>query len=140
LAIRGALLVLALLAGVWLAVGIQDVNSQEDGDAVLAKAQKGSVPSAEVDAALDDYDNARRLSPDETPLIHKGQLLLAAGRGAEARGIALQAVHDEPDSLQAWLFSYAAFSDNHLARKRAKAEILRLNPWFLYVLTRRSPT
>jgi hypothetical protein len=140
LAIRGALVVLALLVGVWLAFGVQSVRLQDQADGVLARAQKGPVPSTEVKVALDDYDKARRLSPDDTPLLQKGRLLLATGDVPAARKIALHAVADEPDSLQAWLYAYAAFDKDQLGRKTAKAEILRLNPWFLYVLTRRSPT
>jgi hypothetical protein len=140
LAIRGALVVLALLAGIWLAFGIRSVRLQDDADGVLAQARQGPVDKTQVTAALDDYDRARRLNPDDTPLIHKGELLLAVGRQPEARKVALHAVADEPDSLQAWIFAYAAFSKDQLGRKTAKAEILRLNPWFLYALTRRSPT
>jgi predicted Zn-dependent protease len=140
LATRGALLVLALLAGVWLAFGIQNVRLTDDADAVLAQARKGPVSAKQVDAAVDDYRKARRLSPDETPLINEGQLLLAAGRQQRAREVALYAAADEPDNLQAWLLAYAAFGNDPHGRASAKAQILKLNPWFLYVLTRRSPT
>ena len=142
LAIRGALLVLALLAGVWLAFGIQSVRLQDDANAVLAQARKGPVSSKQVDAAVDDYQKARRLSPDETPLISEGQLLLAAGRQAEARQIAIRAIQKEPDNLQTWFFAWVAAEAQHdkLGVRTAKRNILQLNPWFLYVLTRRSPT
>lgn len=142
LAIRGALLVLALLAGVWLAFGIESVRLTDDADAVLAQARKGPVSSKQVDAALDDYRKARRLSPDETPLISEGELLLAAGRGAEARQVAIRAIQKEPDNLQTWFFGWVAAEalKNPQGVRTAKAHILKLNPWFLYVLTRRSPT
>jgi predicted Zn-dependent protease len=141
-AIRGVLLVLALLAGVWLAFGIQSVRLTDDADAVLAQARKGPVSAKQVDAAVDDYHKARRLSPDEMPLISEGQLLLATGRQADARQVAIRAIQKEPDNLQTWFFAWVAAEAQHdkLGVRTAKRRILELNPWFLYVLTRRSPT
>jgi predicted Zn-dependent protease len=142
LAIRGALLVLALLAGVWLAFGIQSVLLQDDADAVLAQARKGPVSPKQVDAAVHDYQQARRLSPDQTPLISEGQLLLAAGRRREAQEVSIRAIQEEPDNLQTWFFGWVAAEalKNPQGVRTAKAHILKLNPWFLYVLTRKSPT
>ena len=140
LVVRGALLGLALLAGAWLLVGVRGVRLIDDGDAVIAKAQAGHATPAEIDDALADYARAGRLSPDQTPLVQQGALLLAAGRADQARAKALSATRVEPDNLQAWLLAFAASGDDPEAKRHAKAEILKLNPWFLYVLTRRSPT
>lgn len=142
IAIRVGLVVLALLAGGWLVVGLQSVRLQDDADGVLAQARKGHVDQTQVTAALDDYKKARRLSPDETPLIHEGELLLAVGRNAEAQKVTIQAIEKEPDNLQTWFFGWVAAEamKNEQGVRTAKKKILELNPWFLYVLTRRSPT
>jgi hypothetical protein len=138
-AIRAALVVLALLAVLWLGVGVRDERLQSDADAVLAKARTGPVPPGEVNAAVADYNKAGRLSPDQAPLISQGNLLLAAGRQGDALAVARRATAAEPDNLQAWLLKWQAAYPKTPVKADAKAEVLRLNPWFLYVLTRRSP-
>jgi hypothetical protein len=138
-AIRAALVVLALLVGVWLGFGVRGVRLQSDADAVLAEAQRGPVAPAVVNAALDDYAKAGRLSPDQTPLIHQGELLLEVGRRAEAHDAAARATEVEPDNLQAWFLRWVIAEPKSLEKKVAKRRVLQLNPWFLYALTRRSP-
>ena len=138
-AIRGALVVLALLAGGWLAFGVRGVRLESDADAVLAKTRSGPVSPAVVNAALDDYAKAGRLSPDQTPLIHQGQLLWSAGRRAEAHDVAARATKAEPDNLQAWFLRWVVADPKSLEKKLSKRRVLELNPWFLYELTGRSP-
>jgi hypothetical protein len=130
---------LALLVGGWLAFGVRDVRLESDADAVLARAQDGPVAPAAVNAALDDYAKAARLSPDQTPLIHQGQLLESVGRLAEAQAAAARATEAEPDNLQAWFLRWVVSDPKSLEKKVAKRRVLELNPWFLYALTRRSP-
>jgi tetratricopeptide (TPR) repeat protein len=139
-AIRGALVLLALLAGAYLALGLHQVRLIDDGDAVLAKARAGKVPTAQVDAALDQYDKARKLNPDPTPLIHSAELMLATGRTREANEFLFRALHDEPDNVEAWFAAYVAADGNTFARNLTRRKLLALNPWFLYVLTGRSPS
>lgn len=140
LAVRCALGLLALAVGGYLAFGVRDVRLTEDGDAVLARAKVGQVAPSEVDAALTQYDKASTLNADPTPLIRQGELLLAVGRKDEANQAIIRAIHDEPDNVQAWFLAYVAADGNPPARRLAKAKLLALNPWFLYALTRRSPT
>jgi hypothetical protein len=139
-AIRGALVVLALLVGVWLGFGVRGVRLQSDADAVLAQAQHGPVAPAAVNAALGDYAKAERLSPDQTPLIRRGALLEAVGRRAEAHDAATRATEAEPDNLQAWFLRWVVADPKSLEKKVAKRRVLELNPWFLFALTRRSPS
>jgi hypothetical protein len=138
-AIRGALVVLALLVGVWLGFGVRGVRLQSDADAVLAQAQRGPVAPAAVNAALDDYAKAGRLSPDQTPLIHQGELLESVDRRAEAHAVAVRATDAEPDNLQAWFLRWVVSDPKSLEKKVSKRRVLDLNPWFLYALTGRSP-
>jgi hypothetical protein len=138
-AIRGALVLLALVAGAYLAVGVRNVHLADDGDAVLAQARAGRVPPATVEAALTQYDKASTLNADPTPLIHSAELLLAVGRTRDANELLFRALHDEPDNIEAWSTAYVS-AGNPSARELTKRKLLELNPWFLYVLTGRSPT
>jgi hypothetical protein len=138
-AIRSALVLLALLVGSWLAFGLRSSRLQDDGDAVLASTQFGPVPAAQLKGALDDYAKAGRLSPDQTPLIHQGELLESVDRRAEAHAVAVRATDAEPDNLQAWFLRWVVSDPKSLEKKVSKRRVLDLNPWFLYALTGRSP-
>jgi Flp pilus assembly protein TadD len=135
-AIRPALVLLALVAGVWLAFGLRSVRLEEDADAVLAQARSGPVSPAEVNSALDDYAKAARLSPDQTPLIHQGELLYAAGRHAEAEAVAHRATDVEPDNLQSWFLAWVVAKPKTAEKAHAEKRVLELNPWFEYALRR----
>jgi hypothetical protein len=132
--VRPALVVLALIVGVWLAFGLRSVRLMDDGDAVMARASHATP--AEVDSALADYAKAGRLSPDQAPLIHQGELLLAAGRQGEAAAIARRATEVEPDNLQAWYLAWRAAFPHTPAEEQAKQRLIELNPWFAYALRR----
>jgi hypothetical protein len=134
--IRPALVLLALLVGVWLAFGLRSVRLQDDADAVLAQARIGPVPPAEVNSALNDYAKAGRLSPDQTPLIHQGELLYAAGRPAEAEAVAHRATEVEPDNLQSWFLAWVVAKPRTAEKAHAEKRVLELNPWFDYALRR----
>jgi hypothetical protein len=134
--IRLALVGLALVVGAWLALGARGVRLIDDGDAVLAKARVGDVPPAEVNAGLDDYAKAGRLSPDLTPLIRQGQLAYAADRQADAAVIARRATAAEPDNLQAWYLAWVVAPPKTPAKQHAEDMVLKLNPWFEYALQR----
>jgi tetratricopeptide (TPR) repeat protein len=134
--IRPALVLLALLVGVWLAFGLRNLRLQDDADAVLARARTGPVPPAEANAALSDYTKAGRFSPDQTPLIHRAELLEAIGRHAEAHDAASRATEVEPDNLEAWFLRWVVAEPNSLEKTVAKKRVLELNPWFAYALQR----
>ena len=135
-AIRSALVLLALLVVSWLAFGLRSSRLQDDGDAVLASTHFGPVPAAQLKGALDDYAKAGRLSPDQTPLIHQGELLSAVGRQAEALGVAHRATAAEPDNLQAWYLTFQVTQPRSAERAYAKKRVRALNPWFDYALQR----
>jgi hypothetical protein len=134
--IRPALVLLALVVGVWLAFGTRAVLLQDDADAVLARARAGDASPTQVNSALQDYARAGRLSPDQTPLIHQGELLYAAGRTGEADAVARRAVKSEPDNLQSWFLAWVVAPPNSPEREHAKKRVLELNPWFAYALQR----
>jgi hypothetical protein len=134
--IRPALVLLALLVGVWLAFGLRSVRLQDDADAVLARARTGPVSKAQVNAALSDYTKAGRFSPDQTPLIHRAELLEATGRHAEAHAAAVRATEVEPDNLEAWFLRWVVADPKSLEKVLAKRRVLDLNPWFALALQR----
>jgi tetratricopeptide (TPR) repeat protein len=136
-AIRSALVVMAVLVGAWLALGVRAVALENDGRAVVARARTGPVPPAQVNEALDDLAKAGRFSPDQSPLIHEGELLTAVGRADEAKAVAKRATDAEPDNLQAWFLTWVLAEPNSQAKAHAKAQLLQLNPWFGYALRRR---
>ena len=133
-AIRFGLALLALLVGVWLAFGLRSTRLEADADAVLADSRLDPPPPAKLQTALDDYAKAGRLSPDQTPLIHQGQLLYAAGRRAEALGVAHRATASEPDNLQAWYLTWTVTPPNSAEHAYAHKRVMSLNPWFDYAL------
>jgi hypothetical protein len=136
-AIRSALVVLALLAGAWLALGVRAVGLEDNAEAVIRHARAGPVPPGQVNTALDDLAKAGRLSPDQAPLIRQGELLVSAGRDDEARAVAKRATDAEPDNLQAWFLAWVVADPNSPAKEQAKQRVLELNPWFAYALQRR---
>lgn len=136
LAVRAALVVVALLAGAWLAVGLRAVNLENDAQAVVDKARAGTATPAEVERARDDLHKADLLSPSKDPIIREGELMASLGREGEAAILAYSVTLKEPDNLRAWFLAWAAEPD---ARRKAAAKrrILELNPWFAYALQRR---
>ena len=63
-------------------------------------------PRPQVNEALDDLAKAGRFSPDQSPLIHQGELLTSVGRTDEAKAVAKRATDAEPDNLQAWFLTW----------------------------------
>src|SRR4051812_46581497 len=125
---------LALVVGVWLGFGVRSVRLQDDADAVLARARTGPVAPGEVNSALNDYAKAGRLSPDQTSLIHQGELLYAVHQRPAAEGIALRAADAEPENLQAWFLEWVVSQPGSPQHAYAKKQVLKLNPWFDYAL------
>jgi tetratricopeptide (TPR) repeat protein len=136
-AIRCALVVIALLAGAWLALGVRAVRLEDDAEAVITQARAGPVAPDQVNAALDDLAKAGRLSPDQAPLIDQGELLVSAGRADEARAVAKRATDAEPENLQAWFLTWVVADPSSPEKEQAKQRLLELNPWFAYALRRR---
>jgi hypothetical protein len=136
LAVRAALVVLALLAGAWLAVGVRAVDLENDAKAVVDKARAGTATPAEIERARDDLHKADFLSPSKDPIIREGELMASLGRDGEAAILGYSVTLKEPENLRAWFLVWATEPD--AARKAAaKRRILELNPWFAYALRRR---
>jgi hypothetical protein len=128
LAVRAALVVLAVLILAWLAVGLRAVRLEDQAEATLDRARAGAVSDTDFRNAQDRLEEADDLSPDLGPLITYGQLLEAVGKRREADFVARAVTVDEPDNLQAWYLAYVA-DPNPASREHALDELLRLNPF-----------
>jgi hypothetical protein len=136
LAVRAALVVIALLVGAWLALGVRAIDLEGNAKAVTDLARAGAATPADLQRARDDLHKAELLSPSKDPLIRQGELMAAVGRPVEAAILGYAATLKEPDNLQAWFLVWANEQDP--AKKGvAQARLLELNPWFAYALRRR---
>jgi hypothetical protein len=127
---RCALVAVALLAGAWLVLGVRSLDLQSDGRAVLTRAQSGTVPADEVRRAQSQFERARRLNADKTPLLDEAFLLSATGRRPEGIAVAQRLVEEEPDNVDGWIVVYLGSLE--LGHSQRAAEALRrvraLNP------------
>jgi hypothetical protein len=129
LALRTALLFLALLVLGWLVVGLRAVRLEDQAGAVIDRARAGEpVTQADVRQAQDRLRQARDLSPDLTPMLKEGQLEEALGRKHSADLIARAVAIEEPDNLQAWFLAWAAAPDDR-SREQSLGQLRRLNPF-----------
>jgi hypothetical protein len=128
-ALRLALLSLALVVLGWLALGMRAVRLEDQASAVIDRARAGQpVSAADVQQAESRLRSARELSPDLGPILKRGELQEALGHKPEAHLIARAAAIDEPDNLQAWFLAWAAAPDDR-AHEYALTQLRRLNPF-----------
>jgi hypothetical protein len=128
LAVRAALVGLAVLVLAWLALGLRAVRLEDQAQATIDRAREGPVSDADFRGAQENLREAGDFSPDQGPLLKYGQLLAAVGKRREADFVARAVTVDEPDNLQAWYLAWVA-DPNPASRKHALAELMRLNPF-----------
>ena len=129
-ALRAALVLVALLVLAWLAASLRATNLVEDGNAVLAKAQRGSIPPEELREGRDLLHRARRFNADLDPRLREGFLLLLSRRSADALASAQDSVRREPENFDTWYLLYLAAqgAGDREEAARARRMILELNP------------
>jgi hypothetical protein len=130
IAARVVLVVAAVLAVAWLAVGLRAVELQADGESLLSSATAQRGASGEVREGRELLERARRFNADMAPLIAQSRLLTLLGRVRDARAAAEEAVSTEPDNVDSWIALYVVSraARDEDARARALREIRRLNP------------
>jgi cytochrome c-type biogenesis protein CcmH/NrfG len=99
LPVRIALVVIALAAGAWLALGVRALE-------------------LEADETVSSLRDARLLSADKEPLVNEGLQLFASGRREAGLAVAERVVAEEPDNLEGWLalsYFYAGLNDSKRA-------------------------
>ncbi len=124
--VRSLLIVAALAAVAWISLGLRALDLEERWAPAVEQAQGGTLSPDELADTREALQQARRLSPDEVPLVNEGLLLQAAGQSDEAAGVARQVVAREPENAQAWFLAYLAGRDREEAYRRLR----ELNPWF----------
>jgi hypothetical protein len=124
--VRGGLAVLALCVVGWLAVGYRADHLTTNGEQALAAAQK-QLPPEQGREGLDDLKDAQWLNADQDPRVLEGELSLFMGKQAPAAVIAREVTAKEPDNVRGWFLAYLA--ENGAAKRKARAEVRRLDPW-----------
>lgn len=127
LVLRCALIVAALLAGAWLAVGLRVAALEDQGNSAFERARNGSLGRAEIVQARDALQSADMLTLDPTPQLIEGRLLAALGNKEEAVVRAIQVLAKEPENVDAWYLAHvSAVNAQGLALTRRRVQ--ELNP------------
>jgi predicted Zn-dependent protease len=128
IAIRVAIVLLALAAGGWLAVQERAARAEEELT-TLAFDIEGRLGAAQISRIGDLLDTARRLNPDRRPDLIEAFLLLRRGREREAVALLRRVVRDEPASVEGWaLLARAAARVDPRSAAVARARLRVLAP------------
>jgi hypothetical protein len=121
--IRLSLLVIALLAGLWLGLGVRAIDLESE-------AKTSASKPGGVGRALSALHDARLLSADKEPLLNEALLRFATGRHARGIAIGERLVAAEPDNLDTWMALYYMHSTSHDARRAARVarRVRAINP------------
>jgi Flp pilus assembly protein TadD len=126
--IRVLIVVLALLAGGWLAVQERAAHAEGELNAI-AFGPGGALDEPTVARADDLLRADRRLNPDRRPDLYEAVVLGRAGRTKEAIAVLQRAVAAEPENLEAWaLLARAAQTEQPALAARARARQRELAP------------
>ncbi len=123
---RGAVLVFAVLACAWFALGIRQAHDTGRASSILQGPTR-SLSAAHANQAASLLHDAAFLNPDVTVKLLRAQLAADRGNKSQAESIALSAALQEPDNVQAW-FALARHSPQAKDYIRALIEIHRLFP------------
>jgi hypothetical protein len=125
---RLVLVAIALVAGAWIVLSLRSVELESEGQAVLARAQRGPITADELNRGRSLLRRARRFSADQGPRLVEAVLLDSARRPELAAATAERVVEDEPENVDAWIVLYLAQSDLEGAGRdtRRAAEALRM--------------
>jgi hypothetical protein len=128
-----ARIVVALAAVVivaWLAVMERDARLQKRGVSTASEmVVSGRFDPAGFRSAEEDFRDARLLSPDTTPDLHRAVLYQVHGRAPQAIALLKDVVRREPENVTAWnvLRELTRERDPATARRAAAAQ-RRLDP------------
>jgi hypothetical protein len=125
--LRGALVLVALLAIGWFGVLYRDRRvGQAAADVIFYQP---GLPAAEFERQLERLRGARLLDPDRYWDFTRARYLLLRDRPVRALRTANGLVRAEPDNLDAWIIVHeAALEVDPRRAARALTEISRLNP------------
>jgi predicted Zn-dependent protease len=118
MAVRAALLVVALVAALWLASAFPGARDEARATA-LGTASHGRLTPAERTRAIALLDGARRYRPDSTIVPTEAGLLVGAGRSGAAAALLRPLVRAEPENATAWAVLALALAHSDPAGARA---------------------
>jgi hypothetical protein len=101
LALRVSLIVAALVACAWFALGIRSSHDADRVSALISSA--GSIPASQAPADYRALDDAEVLDPDQSLELLRSEVALHAGQHSYALAIAKRIVAREPQNPNAWL-------------------------------------
>jgi hypothetical protein len=123
------MLLVAVLAGAWLAVGYRAVRLEDQGKALIDRAHNQGLSPDELAQGRRDLQRAGRFSADTTPLLMEGQLLNAVKDREGTAKIADRLTREEPDNSGGWFLLYYTAGDDKARATVARRQLRRLNPW-----------
>jgi predicted Zn-dependent protease len=127
IAIRAALLTVALAACAWFALGVRAAHDQDAATNLLN--QHISLTAAQANEALSQISNAGVLNPDETLNILRAQVELHSGHPARAVAVAEEVVRSEPRNAEGWFILALVSRGKYAATGRlAHAHLRQLVP------------
>jgi hypothetical protein len=125
--LRGALVLVALLALGWFGVLYRDRRVGQAAADVIFYGP--GLPAAEFDRQMERLRDARLLDPDRYWELTRARYFLLRDRPVRALRTANGLVREEPDNLDAWIVVHEASRQVDPRRAaRALTEIGRLNP------------
>jgi predicted Zn-dependent protease len=127
IAVRAGIVVLAVAAIAWLALGIAASHAQDDLAHLVAVTDHPTA--AQVARASDLRRDAERWVPGRRPSLLEATLRLKGGDTAGAARLLTDVVRDEPENGEAWLLlSQAARDRDPALAERARARVRALAP------------
>lgn len=125
--VRGAVIVLALVASAWFGLGALQAIDANRATQVLTSS--GPLTAAQAQRAHSLLTSAAVLNPDRTVDLLRGELALEQGHPLAAVRIIEGVTAAEPDNIEAWVaLARVAQHHDNAAIERAVANIGRLDP------------
>lgn len=129
MAARVCLGFVAVVVLAWLAVMEYDARTLKRGANTASEMFTSGGTPAGFRSAEADFRDARLLSPDTTPDLHRAVLYRVHAREAQAIALLEDVVRREPDNIAAWNVLYALVRErDRAAARRALAARRRLDP------------
>ena len=127
IAVRAAMVLIAVAAIAWLAAGIAASRSQDELRELVSGTER---PTAAQIARADKLRRAaERATPGQRAALMEATLRLKGADDAGALRVLERAVREEPQNAEAWLLLARATEDDDPARsERAMARVRALAP------------
>ena len=127
---RAVLLGVAGVVLLWLAWSLRGVELLQQGNEVIELAQAEKATPSDIERGRDALRGAREFSPDLTPLVQEGFLVLLDRRAEAAVKLGRESADREPENFNAWYLLYLAAqaAGDAGSADDARRQIRALNP------------